>query len=223
MSSQPRLSSINLWSSHERIFTNLLRQALSALADEATDKNEIELNRCLYRAIIHASYEAERRGEHIPAVVLDGRNPPDSSDLERAERESKIPDLIWGYIDPHADDPNDAAKHFVVECKRLTEPPARYAREYVVSGIARFVRVSHGYGKGMASGAMIGYLQEVYLDDALARVNAVAQRNSAPPLFLRAREGEEMAELDHYLIRSFHVSPFHLTHIWGRIGPDPSS
>ena len=147
MNNQPRLSSAALWKNHERICLNLLQEALSTLVDEPTDEKETDLNRSLFRAIIRASYEAERRGEHIPMVVLEGRNPPDLSDLERAERESKIPDLYWGYIDPLAADPNEAAKYFVVECKRLTEPRAWYTTEYVKSGIVRFVTVGHGYGR----------------------------------------------------------------------------
>ena len=222
MTSQPRLSSVALWRNHERICLKLLQEALSTLVDEPTDENETDLNRSLFRAIIRASYEAERRGEHIPIVVLEGRNPPDLSDLERAEREFKIPDFYWGYIDPHAADPNEAANYFVVECKRLTEPRAWYTREYVKSGIVRFVSVSHGYGKGAASGAMVGYLQEIHIDDALARVDSVAKSNAIPLLVLRERDGESGAELHHDLFRSFHVSPFHLIHIWSRIGPDPS-
>ena len=221
MSSQPRLSSVALWRNHERICLKLLQEALSTLVDEPTDKKETDLNRSLFRAIIRASYEAERRGEHIPMVVLEGRNPPDLSDLERAEREFKIPDFYWGYIDPLAADPNEAAKYFVVECKRLTEPRAWYTREYVKSGIVRFVSVSHGYGKGAASGAMVGYLQGIYLHNALDRVNSVAKNNTLPLLVLRGQDGESGAALQHDLTRSFEGSPFHLIHIWSRIGPEP--
>lgn len=222
MSSQPRLSALSLWRNHERMCLKLLKEALATLADEPKDKNEVDLNRSLFVAIIRASYEAARRGEHIPLVTYEGRNPPDLSDLERAEREFKVPDFYWGYIDPHAADPSEAAKYFVVECKRLTEPRAWYTREYVKSGIVRFVSVSHGYGKGVTSGAMVGYLQQIYIDDALARVDSVAQSNTIPPLVLQEREGESGAELYHDLTRSFPVSPFRLIHIWSRIGTEPS-
>ncbi len=222
MSTQPRLSSVALWRDLERRCLKLLREALSTLVDEPTDEKETDLNRSLFRAIIRASHEAARRGEHIPMVVPEGRNPPDLSDLERAEREFKIPDFYWGYIDPFAADPNEAAKCFVVECKRLTEPRARYTQEYVKSGIVRFINVSHSYGKGAASGAMVGYLQGIYLDDALDRVNLAAKNNTIPLLALRERDGEAGAELRHELYRSFQVSPFQLTHMWSRIGPEPN-
>ena len=221
MSRQPRLTAIDLWSNHERLCTQLLREALKELADQYPNENEWDLNRLLYRAIIRASHQAAQQGEDPPAVVPEGHNPPDASDEERAERERKIPDFYWAYIDPLANDPNAASKQFVVECKRLTNPQTRYTREYVKSGIARFINLGHSYGKGMKSGAMVGYLQEIFLDDALARVNAYAESDSVPPLIMRSNSGETSAELDHDLVRCFPVSPFHLVHIWARVDPEP--
>ena len=221
MSHQPQLSSIDLWSDHERICKELLWEALATLDDKPVDADETVLNRHLYRAIIRVSYRAAQSGEHIPPVVPEGRNPPAASDQERIEREFKIPDFYWAYIDPLADDPNDASKQFVVECKRLTNPIARYTREYVKSGIARFINVGHGYGKGMKSGAMVGYLQEVLLDETLSKVNSVTNGNSITALTVSNRNGEVGAEFQHDVVRTIPTSPFHLTHLWTRIGPEP--
>ena len=221
MSHQPQLSSIDLWNDHERICKELLWEALATLDDKPVDADEPVLNRHLYRAIIRVSYCAAQSGEHIPPVVPEGRNPPAPSDQERAEREFKIPDFYWAYIDPLANDPNDASKQFVVECKRLTNPIARYTREYVKSGIARFINVGHGYGKGMKSGAMVGYLQEVLLDEALSEVNNVTNRDAITALTVRSRNGEADAECHHDLVRPIPMSPFHLTHVWARVGPEP--
>ena len=219
MSRQPQLSSIDLWSDFERLCLLLLREALTALANRDSSENENDLNRHLYFAITHASQQAMRQGEYPPSVVPEGHSPPVASDSERAEREFKIPDFYWAYIDPHANDPYDASKQFVVECKRLAKPYGSYAHEYVKSGIARFIDVGHSYAKGMKSGAMAGYLQEVLVDDALASVNAVAASDSIPPLAMRGRNGEVSAEFDHDLNRSFPESPFRLIHMWARIGP----
>ena len=221
MSHQPQLSSIDLWSEHEQLCKELLSKALATLDDKAADDDETVLNRHLYKAIIRVSFWAAQSGEHIPPVIPEGRNPPAASDQERADREFKIPDFYWAYIDPLADDPNDASKQFVVECKRLTNPIARYTRAYVKSGIARFINVGHGYGKGMQSGAMAGYLQEVSLDDALSGVNNVASEDSIATLAVSRRTGETSAEFRHHVIRPIPVSPFHLTHLWVRIGPTP--
>ena len=221
MNQQPQLSSIDFWQDHERLCNQLLRDALGMLEDSLINANENDLNRLLYRAIIRASHAIAQDEEHIPPVVYEGRNPPDGTDQERADREFKIPDFYWAYIDPMAKDPNDAAKQFVVECKRLADPVARYAEEYVRSGIARFINLGHGYGKGMKSGAMVGYLQEVLIDDALKEVNRVAYGDAISTLVATSRTGEDGAEFCHEVIRPFPASPYRLTHIWTRIGPAP--
>ena len=221
MSQRLQLSSIDLWSDHERLCKKLLWTALQELGDTPIDANENDLNRLLYRAIIRVSHKAAQDGDYIPAVVPEGRNPPVATDQERAEREFKIPDFYWAYVDPLAIDPDDASKQFVVECKRLTLPLSRYTREYVRSGVSRFINLGHGYGKGMQSGAMVGYLQDIILDNALAGVNGVATNNSIALLAVRHRDGEKGAELGQDVIRPFPVSPFRLTHIWARIGSEP--
>lgn len=223
MNQQPRLSSMDLWNEHERLCRQLLQVALKVLKGMPVDTDENELNRLLYRAIIRASHTAAQNGQHVPPVVPEGRNPPAASDMERVQREYKIPDFYWAYVDPLTNDPNDASKQFVVECKRLTNPIVRYGREYVRSGIARFIEYGHGYGKGMSSGAMVGYVQEITFDDALMKVNEVAIEEYSTTLVIWSRDGENEAELSHDVTRTFPISPYHLTHIWTRIGPEPNS
>ena len=138
MGHQPRLSTLGLWERHERLCMQLLREALEALDNQPPREVENNLNRLLYRAINRATQQLIQSGEHHPSVVYEGRNPPAGSDSERAEREFKIPDFYWAYVDPHASDPNYASKQFVVECKRLTRPPARYARKYMKLGLPAF-------------------------------------------------------------------------------------
>ena len=70
---------------------------------------------------------------------------------------------------------------------------------------------------------MVGYLQHVPIDDALANANQHAARNFLANLNPRARDGEMSAEFEHELTRSFHESPYKLTHIWSRIGPLPTT
>ena len=221
MNQRPLLSSIDLWDDHEQLCKRLLRDALVELANSPVDADENSLNRLLYGAIIRVSHRASQSGDHIPPVVPEGKNPPAASDQERAEREFKIPDFYWSFIDPLASDPNDASKQFVVECKRLTNPTARYAREYVRSGIARFISFGHGYGKGMRSGAMVGYVQGIPFEEALERVKGEINRDSIQALATIRRHGEIDAEFGHQVTRPFPVSPFHITHVWTRIGPEP--
>ncbi len=224
MNEGPRLTSLDLWGRYERLCIQLLRDALADLAAQPKGQNENDLNRGLYRAIVRASHSAARSGAIPPVVVPEGRNPPAASDRERAEREFKIPDFYWAYVDPLMENPDDSAKQFVVECKRLTARTKDwvYTREYVESGIARFIRPAHGYAKGMASGAMVGYLQQIPLDDALDEVNVCAAAAAIPQLAVTARDGEAGAALDHDFVRPFPQSPFRLTHIWARVGKAPS-
>jgi len=220
MSAAPPLTSLGLWTAFESRCTQLLRDALTEVAAEPDGQSEDDLNRGLYKAIIRASHRIAQQGEAQPPVVVpEGRNPPASTDEERAAREHKIPDLYWAYIDPLVEDPNDAAQQFVVECKRLTKRSRNwtYTSEYVDSGVVRFVTIEHSYGKGMPSGAMVGYVQDIAIDDALREVNARTANHSIAPLVLNARAGDAEADLGHDLVRSFAQSPFHLTHVWARI------
>jgi hypothetical protein len=191
------------------------------LAAERVGEAEVDLNRRLYRCIIRASHAASVKdgAESLPVVVPEGKNPPSGSDAERAAREHKIPDFYWAYIDHLAADPDAAAKQFVVECKRLTAPTSDwiYTKEYVMSGIARFISAEHGYGKDSLSGAMVGYLQEISLVDAHAEINKWASGESIPQLSVSRQAGDDSAELDHRLDRSFPESPFHLLHLWTRV------
>ena len=223
MSQSPRLSSIDLWGDHQRNCLRVLREALASLAGQSADAHENDLNRCLFRAINRVAYYAIQGGEDIPPVVYEGRNPPSPSDRERAEREFKIPDFYWAYYDSLASNPDESYKQFVVECKRLTQPVAHYAREYMQSGIARFINVEHGYGKDVPSGAMVGYLQKVSIDDALAGVNGVVVAKLIPALAFRNRDGERGSVLAHRINRPIPISPFILTHVWSRIGPEPDN
>ncbi len=72
----------------------------------------------------------------------------------------------------------------------------------------------------MKSGAMVGYLQDLFLDDALAGVIRVATGDSIAAVVVSNRNGETGAELAHHVTRPIPVSPFHLTQVWDRIDPD---
>jgi hypothetical protein len=219
MSDRPLLTSLDLWGAHERCCLGLLRAALALLAAESTGEAEVDLNRDLYRAIVRVSHAAAAAGDPPPLVVPEGRNPPVASDHERAAREFKIPDFYWAYIDDLVADPADAARQFVVECKRLTAASEDwvYTEQYVRSGIARFMTLGHGYGMGTPSGAMVGYVQRISLDDALDEVNGYAAVVSIPQLSANGRSAEESAEFEHSLSRSFRESPFRLMHLWVRV------
>jgi hypothetical protein len=218
MSDPARLTSIDLWERHEQRCMQLLRDALALLEDGPLDEREPDLNRRLYLSIIAAHARAAREGEeHLATVVLEGHNPPVASDAERAAREHKIPDLYWAYVD-HLAQPEGAAHQFVVECKRLTKATRswNYTEQYVHAGVLRFVAIEHAYGKDAPSGAMVGYLQAMDVDQALTEINANANANGIAELTIRQRPADAPVELDHQLERPFPDSPFLLMHLWRR-------
>ena len=219
MNGQPKLTTLYLWDEFERRCLHLLREALVTLAAEPDDTREIDLNRKLYFAITSVARQMTEWGPFFPSPILESRSLPAAADVERAERESKMPDIYWAYTNNLPNDDDDANKKFVVECKRLTDPDDVYGRRYVRHGIDRFVNVNHNYSKGMPSGAMVGYLQKVLVDDAIISVDTVTTQDSIPPLVLHKRQDERCAELAHTLTRPTPEPPLRLTHIWGRIGP----
>ena len=148
MREQPQLTSLDLWGEHEQLCNDLIRAALKELASQPVDRQENDLNRDLYFALIRASQKIARHRGPLATPVYEGRNPPDPSDEERAEREFKIPDFQWGYVDHLANDIDIAARYFVVECKRLTSQTSLSERRYVECGVNRFISPAHGYGKG---------------------------------------------------------------------------
>jgi hypothetical protein len=216
----PPLASIDLWERHEARCLTLLRQSLALLAPGPPDERENAINRRLYRAISDAQVEAARRGEEpVAPVVPEGMNPPDVSDEQRAAREDKRPDFYWGVID-HLAEPG-TARQYVLECKRLTRKSRKwsYTHQYSNSGILRFLSEDHGYGKGASGGAMVGYLQQIDTDLALAEVNKTAAAAGIPHLMPSPNWEAGTLELAHVLDRPFPDSPYLLSHLWTRTAP----
>lgn len=218
MSERPSLTSMDLWERHQSRCMQLLRDALVSLATGPADEGEVELNRRLYQSIVAAEHaEAIRSGgQQLSVVVPEGHNPPVGSDAERVAREHKVPDFYWAYIDHLSPVPKDAARQFAVECKRLTAASKSwdYADQYVEAGVRRFITVEHAYGKEASSGAMVGYLQAMTVQEALEAVNASASARKIPTLTLRQQTTSGPVELDHELARPFPISPFSLLHFW---------
>jgi hypothetical protein len=196
----------------------VLRAALTLLSEQTTGPGEDDINRDLY-CCIRAAHAASRDGATLPPIVYEGRNAPSPRDRKRTTREFKRPDFQWGLMDDQAE-PEDAYRHFVIECKRLA-PRARgqriYAKLYISDGVLRFVSPKHGYGKDAEGGAMVGYLQSLSVDDALADVNTNAVRRKVPELVLAHQDGDRAADLEHRLKRDFAVSPYRLSHLWVRV------
>lgn len=220
--SQPRISRLRTWEKHERRVVDILLLALSILRKkDILPSSEVLLNRELYFCLLeanHALWESGAGGfDHPPTP--EGHNPADPDDEQRAVRENKIPDFYWGFIDHSEPDPRRSARNYVIECKRLGNPPRAdwiLDQNYVNNGILRFITEEHSYAKGERSGAMVGYVQNMELDEILCEVNSSAVSVGIPEL-LAPFSGWQIggtSQFTHQLNRIFLISPFQLTHFW---------
>lgn len=220
--SQPQISRLRTWEKHERRVVDILLLALSILRNkDILPQPEVLLNRELYFCLLeanHALWESGIGGFSHPPTP-EGQNPADPDDEVRAIRENKIPDFYWGYIDHSELDPRHSARNYVIECKRLGNPPRAdwiLNQNYIKNGVLRFITEEHGYAKGEKSGAMVGYVQSMEFDEILREVNIAAISAGIPELStpINGWQYSRTTQLIHQLNRKFAIAPFQLSHFW---------
>jgi len=217
-----RISQLKTWERHVNLVLKVFLRALELLQSRTNDgDSEITLNRELYFCLLEANSEIHKStGEAINhAPTIEGNNPPDADDVQRAVRENKIPDFYWGFIDHAVVNPRRGARNFVIECKRLGKPIRAdwvFNENYVHHGVLRFVTEEYAYAKGEKEGAMVGYVHSMNFADILLEVNKTTTQVSVADL-----EGPDdgwqiggISHLHHSLTRPFKVSPFYLRHLW---------
>ena len=136
-----------------------------------------------------------------------------------AVRKDKRPDFQCGFVNLQEGDDDRASMFYTIECKRLGTRVGHWVLNvnYVENGVLRFITKEHGYGKATPSGAMIGYVQSMELEEVLGEVNAASKRSSLPPIVRGDAAWRENAVtlLGHALTRpSSLLSPFDLCHLW---------
>lgn len=175
----PRIRSHKLWRNREAKCLAIIERALVLFRQrDSFPESEIELNRIFYFCLITASRKLYPDDEVPP--VTECCNQPDPDDGARARREQKRPDIQWIYLDRYQSDPQKSSRQFVVECKRLGEPPRPdwiLNRNYIEHGIARFRNPDWAYAKRAESGAMIGYMQSMTPSAILVAVNESPVKN----------------------------------------------
>ncbi len=212
----PRIRSSQLWRTREAKCLAIITRALVLFRQrDSFPESEVELNRELYFCLIAASRDLYPDDEVAP--VTECCNQPDPDDGARARREQKRPDVQWVYLDRYESDPQRSSKQFVVECKRLGDPPRAdwvLNLNYIEHGIARFRHPDWAYAKRAESGAMIGYMQTATPPAILAIVNAECRNQLLPdltPASVWVVGGT--TRLDHSE-RNFEISPIRLHHFW---------
>lgn len=220
--SGPLISGLPLWERHEQRVLAILHSALHLLRTKEPEGHEPKLNRDLYLCILRVNRENHASGGPVFDFppILDGRNPP-TPDTEDSASERKLPDLSWRYIDHQEPDPHRSVRAFAIECKRLGSPSSsgwNFNLRYATDGVRRFTDPDSGYGRDVASGAMVGYVESLTFEQIVAEVNEVLTQFGVPPLALPPADGP-LTEMDHSFARPFPISPFRLAHLWIDIRP----
>lgn len=226
--SQPRLSQLDTWSKMEKKIHTVLDQALDLLTrEDELPEQENKITRKLYFCLLRADRNLKRSStlwHSLPPPYCEANNQPFAEDEEKSTREDKRPDVQYGFYDE--DEPDDllSAKQYIIECKRLGKKVrSNWAlnENYIQYGIMRFISEEHAYGKGVRSGAMIGYVQNMEPEDILSEVNAAAiaqhlQTLSDPSIMLSEDGWKESntSQLRSEFERTFPYSPFLLYHFW---------
>lgn len=223
------ITGLPLWERYERSVLEVFLLALNLLRGKklAATVDENDINRALYLCLRAANLGLRKHGRGLESTpTLEAPIQPDPANQERVPQEFKRPDFQCELIDDQA----EVCRHYHIECKRLGARPSRgrdLTEEYVSRGVSRFRDDTHRYGHRCCSGAMIGYIQNLGVDDALSldgilsRVNAANQRLGLSLIALSATRWKpsDVSRLDQSFVRTFAISPFDLRHLWVDMRP----
>ena len=215
MTGRPRISQLDTWGQHSRSVMSVLLKALILCAEDSFGGAimETEMTNQLFFGILRARRALLEAGEDVP-VRHSGYRCKEftlARDYWHAAVR-KLPDIQWGYQDDTDPEPVSSARVFHIECKRIGD--ATLDGKYVDEGVVRFTTLGHRYGKDVRDGAMVGYVVEGDLLNALpgrqqqAFVRWIVNDSSCFVL----RTGSLLSS--HNFERPFAKSPFTLQHAW---------
>jgi hypothetical protein len=116
------------------------------------------------------------------------------------------------WCDDHASTHHSSFLEMVIECKRLGY--GELCRLYVATGVVRFQNEDHAYAKHMRSAFMVGYLQDIAVEQAKQQVGEALESEGLEPLADPALTG---AAFGQRLRRPYPADPFALHHLWQRV------
>lgn len=218
---RPNLFAAFSWEDFEDYVIDVFVTALKELR-KRSDLLQAEdlLNRELRDHCLRANWQLNREGNGLPmTILLDSTNQPQPDDTARAARLRKKPDFQCLLFNAAAAVAEESQVFFGVECKRLGEPERPdwvFNRNYALHGMLRFRSPDHGYAKGFASAAMVGYIQSMNPNDILTEVNAFAAtlELSAVPRPRRWSMADVTRLGAQRMERPFSISPMTLHHLW---------
>jgi len=218
--SQPALTSFPLWPDHVTRVNEVFKLALQLLLlKKGLPTRETALNRELCRCVKEANGRLLRQGRGITwPITYDGPHGPDEQEDEVAEYEDKRPDFKWGMIDIHNADAEVREMMLDIECKRLGRRTGNwhFNKNYVDYGVQRFRTMEHSYGRNVERGTMIGYVQNMEMDDILAEINHHGSLIGMVAINIEETgwEVNGINNLVHQFDRPYTISPFELRHVW---------
>jgi len=213
----------HLWERHEQHVLHVFQLALLRLKKEKhLPKDEPTLNEQLYVHARHVYCCLPNDQKPMSFVKRNSEIPPRRIEEVGERWTKKKPDFQWELINTQETNPEKIIKEYVIECKRLAEKTSSgwdFIKEYVVSGIIRFVSKEHRYGIGAESGAMIGYVQNLVPLEVLKHINLTIRKSKEYKIseitFNKIKGLAGIGRGDHILKRKEVIpSTFHLRHIW---------
>jgi hypothetical protein len=216
-----KLTDLQIWPNHVKRVLDVLYLALDKLAaEDGLPLGEKDLNLTFSACVRSANLQLRRDGRGVewpPSFDgIKGRFPGEEGDSADAE---KRPDISWSMYDSEEPSPERQERAFDVECKRLGKPTSKswlLTEQYVISGIRRYIRSTHRYGRNATDGAMVGYVQDASLRELLDEVNLYCRRHGLPDIML-SEDGwrpDSISRLQQALTRHDMPSPYGLVHLW---------
>jgi hypothetical protein len=210
----------HLWERHETLVLNVFTIALVKLQKETNlPEDEPTLNELLYTLVRDSWRKLPQNEKPIWSLSRNTENPPRTMSEIGQKWTRKKPDFLWSLSDSQERDSNKAIRDYTIECKRL-RTNRNFINEYVVNGIVRFLTAEHRYGNGTASGAMIGYIQNMRHSEVLEQVNSVILKTKEfliPEIkFTTNRQMANRIKKGNHRLSRKEVKPsiFDLRHIW---------
>lgn len=225
MSANKIPSASMLWQRHEGLILGVFIRALKMLLLEKNLPDaENRINETLYVKAKRAySKLSPKQRPAFFGLFLEPQNQPETEDDVGEEFLLKKPDFKWRLEDKSDSNPETAIRDYDIECKRLGKKLNNkwvLNENYVNNGILRFLNVGHSYGRGMAFGAMIGYVQNMEFDTVTKEVNqyiAQIKKHKTPPIKFPTNgfsQGKTVSTTQQLERTEVLPSKFALRHVW---------
>jgi len=173
--------------------------------------DENDISRDLYFAIHEVVFSAKYNKQRLDVPTFQANAQPSVKDKIKVKREDKCPDFLWSYFDYV----NRRRRDFHIECKRLRKEKNYHCREYVNNGLNRYLDKEWSYGLDCEKGLMIGYVEELAIEECIAEIEQNLTKMALPILQKLVMDINfvEVVFLYHVLDRTdIPITPFELHH-----------